>query len=390
MNYLLTLIALSLPLYLVRFQIFGVPTTLLEVLIYLVAIIGGFFLIREKRFNFPLKWPILFFVAVGFISALIDPDIFSGLGQWKALFFDGLLVYLLLVNFPPKKNWLITGLILSGAVVGALALLDFLTGKLTLDGRVPGIYGSSPNYLALFLAPIAVLSFAGGIEKLKEKFIFEPQVAKHSRFLLSLLALILILVGIYLSGSRGGGLAVGVGVLFYLGAIFKDKRFIFGFMAIFLLGAAFYLGKPDFSVSPDSGRISTSNNLRYEIWKTSIEIFKQKPIFGVGLSNYQPYFTELTKNRVNYPEFIAPMALTAHNLYLHTLAVSGIVGLVGLIWILVQFFKSTKDPTILAAMMAILGYGLVDTPFYKNDLAIFFWLILALGIFKEGKSEIRL
>jgi hypothetical protein len=32
----------------------------------------------------------------------------------------------------------------------------------------------------------------------------------------------------------------------------------------------------------------------------------------------------------------------------------------------------------LAAMTAILVHGLVDTPYFKNDLAMMFWLILII------------
>jgi len=33
-----------------------------------------------------------------------------------------------------------------------------------------------------------------------------------------------------------------------------------------------------------------------------------------------------------------------------------------------------------AAMIVLLVHGLVDTPYFKNDLSVLFWLIIGLGI----------
>jgi hypothetical protein len=41
----------------------------------------------------------------------------------------------------------------------------------------------------------------------------------------------------------------------------------------------------------------------------------------------------------------------------------------------------------LAALIVWGVHGLVDVPFFKNDLAILFWLLIALGIFATD-SEI--
>jgi O-antigen ligase len=86
----------------------------------------------------------------------------------------------------------------------------------------------------------------------------------------------------------------------------------------------------------------------------------------------------MTKTWVNYPEFISPQALTAHNLYLQiyiTCGLSAFMAFVALIFSS-RFWRLT-DVAACAALVAILFYGLVDTPFARNDLAAVFWLILA-------------
>jgi putative inorganic carbon (HCO3(-)) transporter len=78
--------------------------------------------------------------------------------------------------------------------------------------------------------------------------------------------------------------------------------------------------------------------------------------------------------------------LHAHNLYLQFLLNLGVAGLVGFIWLVVKFFTFVKNCYIswsiplTAAMVAILVHGLVDTPYWKNDLSYLFWVILALSV----------
>jgi len=131
--------------------------------------------------------------------------------------------------------------------------------------------------------------------------------------------------------------------------------------------------------------VATSNNIRWYVWQTSIEIVGQRPLLGVGLGNYQNYFTQRTKDRVNYPEFIAPLALTAHNLYLHILTTMGVVGLIVFMWLIWSAIKAVSPQSrlpatlmILAGFVSILFYGFVDTPFFKNDLAILWWLLIGI------------
>ena len=34
-------------------------------------------------------------------------------------------------------------------------------------------------------------------------------------------------------------------------------------------------------------------------------------------------------------------------------------------------------------MVVLLVHGLVDTPYFKNDLSVLFWLIIGLGIIED-------
>src|SRR3990172_12365537 len=129
MSYLISLILLLLPTYLIRFSIpaspaggFNIPTTLLEIFIYVVFLIG---LWQAKKIGFrkiPLKiyLPTSFLIISLIISTIIAPDKLVPLGILKGFFIDPLLVFWLVWQFIKKEDFpkLFWGLIGSGTFVG--------------------------------------------------------------------------------------------------------------------------------------------------------------------------------------------------------------------------------------------------------------------------------
>jgi O-antigen ligase len=373
LQFLVFLTILSLPFYIFRFKIGPIPSTLLEILVYLtflIALVGGF--LKNIRSRGAVFFGGLF-VLVGSIGVLVDPDKMRALGLWKAYFLDGYLFFLVILSLERDALKKIAGFLFGcGTLTAVIALIAFLMGLKTNDGRLLDLDRLSPNYLAMFLSPVLVI----GLIKIKEKI-----VAKQSFWGWGAGCLI-ILFTLYLTGSRGAIIAVGAGLLVLLYSFLANSKYkkISGWITlilavVFLAGTAWFF-RPDFT---DHARKATSSNIRYYIWLTSFEMVQKNPVWGVGLSNYQDYFKNLTKDRVNYPEYIAPEALTAHNLYLQLYLTIGVIGLVVfLILIISSYFWQIKDLAASAALIAILAYGLVDTPFFRNDLAALFWLILAM------------
>jgi len=387
---LLSTIVLAIPLYIIRFSIFGIPTTVTEIVIYFAFIV--WLICRswtKQKINWHLPWALWAWLAVGFISALVNPDVLSGLGYFKAYFFDPMLVYLIIANeYQSAKLIVPKVLIVVGLIVGAISCAGFWGWQVVADGRWLGWFGlepfASPNYLSLFLVPIFAMS------------ILAIWAWRSWWRYLAVASTLVIAIALWGTQSRGAliGIAGGIIVALIWYLIKKHDRTTsyrwLGLSAITLIilaAATFYFAKPDFMASPTDGRVATSNNVRWYIWQTSIEIIKQKPILGVGLGNYQNYFTEMTKDRVNYPEFISPLALSAHNLYLNIFATMGIIGLIVFIWLLcviVKYISNTPRSAtmamVIAGLMSMLFYGLVDTPYFKNDLSLLWWIIVGLII----------
>ena len=377
---LLYLTILSLPLYLLRFRIGPIPTTVFEILIYISFIFGLTGHEIKLRRKTAIYWALLF-VLSGFLAVLVDPDHLRAFGLWKAYFFDGLLLFIMVKSLlDVERARVVKVLIWSGLLTSAAAILLFLLGQKTVDGRLYDLDKLSPNYLAMYLVPI----FVGCIFTIVEN----AKVKKSSY--LEAIAIAIMLSALYLTKSRGALMAIPVGLLFIGFEFTKSTRakrnyaFATAATIILILSATFLVFKPQMN---DLGRAGASSNIRYYIWQTSIEIAKENPVLGVGLSNYQDYFTNLTRDRVNYPEFIAPQALTAHNLYLQIYVTCGIMGIVTFLILVV--YALTRRPKIIytAMLVAILAYGLVDTPFFRNDLAALFWVVLALNVAKTVKGE---
>jgi len=367
-NTILKILIILVPFYFVRFNIGPVPTTLLEIAIYVAAVLFLFY----KFFDLKDKKTLILaggvFVLAGLLSAIVSPDKISGLGLWKAYFLDGYLVFLMFLSAYKNKEDFLVFIVFSGVLTAALSLIVFATGIRTVDGRLYDLDQLSPNYLAMFLTPIFVISLY-------------RVVKKHSIFYI--LAGLLILLSLYLTDSRGAIVALAGAAILSVYYFLKKSRKTLAKVFLVVLLAGFFIGgylifKPDWS---DHSRKATSSNVRYYIWQTSFEIIKEKPVLGVGLSNYQNYFYNLTKDRVNYPEYISPMALTAHSLFIQLLATSGIIGFLALLYLLFtsRFYFSKNIPVVLA-LFSILFYALVDTPFFRNDLAAIFWILLALSV----------
>ena len=421
----IAIILFLLPSYLIRFSFFGLPTTFLEILIW-AGLVWSLFNWREWKKILAL--PKVFKISIelillgAIVGVFIAPDKASALGQFKGFIFDPLLfaglVYVWSQN-SVKKNYtkpqtviashfytakhrseqIYDGLILSGIVLSLIALGQKLAGVSTPDGRVLSVWqwdmGASANYLAMYLAPIAVLLFwrLGNFKNGKKLIDWLP-------------GFILVILAIFWSGSRAGLIAVSAGIIFFLLKKYSKiyilkskslKSLIWLICLSAVVGTIYLAGRPNFSASPNSGRISSSNNIRWEIWRVTIrEILPQNQnwIFGIGLGNFQNYFTNLTQNRVNFPEYISPRALTPHNLYLHIWLSGGIIMLVGFLLLIWQIFKKSAPSangtaTVLeqSVIFSILIYGLIDTPIFKNDLAIIWWLIIAMFLTKNNLSN---
>jgi hypothetical protein len=62
---------------------------------------------------------------------------------------------------------------------------------------------------------------------------------------------------------------------------------------------------------------------------------------------------------------------------------TGLLGLIGLLWLIINAIKKgiqnldAQKTIVLAGLATIIIFGFVDTPYFKNDLSVLFWLVIA-------------
>jgi len=395
---ILTYISIFLiPFYIFRFSIFGIPTNIFEISVLVAFLSTIYYLLSTKtKIVFGPIWPYLFLI-IAAISAYVASDHIRALGILKGWFFVPIVLYLIVINlFSAQKTRLAVPFFVSTIIISIWAILQKvgIIGALFYQKNVPEIvqylihplraFGpfDSPNFLAMYLAPMIFLSIP----------IFKMVDKKYQKFII-ILIFALPSIAIYFSGSRAGLLALIASTIVYLineTVWHKNKKALWASLA---LGVVLVYGFYGFLTTKDSSR-AISNNSRIVIYKYSLELARDNPILGVGLGDFHDDIAVITKNDGDFQVYKLPYAVHPHNVFLAVWLNLGLAGLIIFLIILFRFFKYeiyTKDRfqagLVLSAMTAILVHGLFDTTYFKNDLSAIFWLIIAIKIIYEKREE---
>jgi len=369
-NLFIYLIVFSLPLYLIHFKIFWIPITVLELMIYILFIFWlSYFIIKKEKFvNSNLYFPIFLIFLGATISTLFSSNIQISAGIWKAWFVAPMLFFIVLINIIKTERQIrniIISVVLSGFFVALIALLYWYRGNLTYDNRLQAFY-NSPNYLAMFLSPILILS----------SYLFFVLKNKIAKMLLIIHCLLLITI-LYLTYSYGAWFGL-IGSTFLLLMFSRiKKRYFLLFFLIIILCISFQVSSYKFQGFLDLSYPSLKSRLI--IWQSSWEIIKDHSLIGIGPSMFQKYYLEEQVNFEPYLEWAVPQP---HNVFLAFWLQTGLIGLIGFIWLIFLLFINYKskilNSVILCVIISIIIHGLIDTTYWKNDLSVFFWLITAL------------
>jgi len=375
------------PAYVVRWRYGFYPTTLLETAIVVTVVVFAF---EAWRGHLALQWrtaftiPALLFILAGAISVLVAPSRTAGLGLYRAYIIEPIAFAFVLMH--AVTTWrrglaVLSGFGVAGIVVGVansivvIAALRAHTYDVTQTP--PVVIYTTANALALFLGPLIAVAAS----------LFLHGTSREVRIGSGVFLLVAV-PSMLLSFSRGGYLAmaaVAVGL-----ALSHRRRWL-------LLAGLVVAGGLVSAIPPIFHRISIEfQNVggttffgragRLELWSATLKMLSHYPIFGTGLSGFAerigPYWN------ANHPErFIDP-----HNIVLNFWVETGLLGLVAFAWLLVVVFRiswqgwkqSDSDwrPIflgVLLAMVAIVVHGLVDVPYFKNDLSLLFWALAGLA-----------
>lgn len=398
---------LLLPVAHLKIAIFGIHIYSVEAPIiialcaYVYGLQQGSFSLRDRiNFHSPFFIGTTLFFLGAVISFLVNPFSLTGLGMIKTWFvFPILLLWLWMETEPNNKDLkrLLFVWFVAGIFVAIASLIFFFQGMLTYDGRLSAWY-ASPNYLAFFLAYGVLIAsyFISNLSFLYKKF-FYPL----------LFLLVLLIVVIFLTGSYTTWISVFAALALYFYLAFSKsvswrKKIIFSSLlaVIFLV---FIFLESDSEKWRSLVMLSERSSLasRMMIWRSAVSIISDHPFLGIGIGRFQEMYLAYQKYFPLYLEWAVPQP---HNLYLAVWLQTGIIGLAGFIFLISAWLKkmfilwrlSTQEDNtkktsalLIALVVLFLLLGIVDTPFFKTDLAFIFWLILALGIGFLNHKSIR-
>jgi putative inorganic carbon (HCO3(-)) transporter len=278
-----------------------------------------------------------------------------------------------------------SGLLVSIYAVLQVLNIDFLVWPepAYLTHRAFSTFGQ-PNFLAswlLFVIPLSIYIFITSRSFLVRSFFLSASVIQ--------------LIALFLSGSRGGLLALlataALGLAYRLVSAAWSKRRKFLIIGLFLLLALVSLAGLDLV---SRGRIRELADLRYgsfaargQLYVSALEAISQKPFFGHGLENGEDIFIRYYSSDWGVYGNINQTADRAHNLILDILLATGFFGIILysiLFWFIFRLIKealrSGPDRLLILALAAGLSAYFLSL-FLSFTIVvgeIYAWLFLAV------------
>lgn len=396
MIYLIALTLLLAPAYTVRFELFNLPTNLLMLWVFFVCVVFGVYLTVKKEWadyiHFKLSldkknlfWLLLFLLA-GTFSLFWQGFTLEKFGQFIVLFIQPVSLFIIAsfiwLKNPDSKRLLLAACYLLLALMGIYSVMQYFT----LFGLPPAYWGNSvepkralgffehPNFYSLFSAPLLALLI--------------PDLGRGIKYI-KITAWMLGAIGLLLSLSRAGWLGLGVAGLVYLFVTAEKKIRKLAFVSVIII-VIVIISVPNLRwrfALPFYGEKSAVS--RISLWTTGWKAVKESPIFGLGLTGFAKNWDRLNADpnidTHNFP----------HNIFLNFWVELGVIGLISLIGLTgLIIYKGMVHRTdafklgVALFLITLVAQGLIDNPYFKNDLALIFWVVLSLNDYENADKKI--
>ena len=407
----IALIVLALPAYTIRFQLLSVPFTLLEVMIWLCFLTYFIKWAKTKhelkgkkipRTGFPFRWLILLWLLASIVAVIISPDLRTAMGLWKAYFLEPAMFFILFIAHVRTKkdlHFIFYFLGISALIISSIAIYQKFTGWMIPNEfwaaeetrRVTSVFGY-PNAIGLYLGPIIMLYFGWLWTSIKK---LGPSIFK-------LIVIIASFLAVYFAVSEAALIGLAVGLIVF-GLVYNKKSRIITLAIIVIAILLIGFNQPLRQDLQDKVLLHDfSGQIRRHMWVDTGFMLEDNTLTGAGLAGYQTAMEPYHRELIWIGKTLQPVELYLypHNIFLNFWSELGMLGLAVFMIILVKYFylairnlrsrdqeieRSTDSPihrslslSLLCLMLALIVHGLVDAPYFKNDLAVMFWLFTGM------------
>jgi len=324
---------------------------------------------------------LFFFMAISALQGMAIGRSLSIMMLYAKVF---LLAILIIGCVRDEKNIkVMTVYCIAGLIVGALyAVYQSLTGQFSVSNiyvqRAAGLR-ADPNDTAMLLLSGVPLSVY---------WLF--QLKSKALKIIPAISIVVLLIGIVLTGSRGGFVALA---LIFLAIYLKRPTIIATFVAVFIMVLAVTLAPDSYKerieslVTGQEKHGSKSLESRSKLLSQGLTVFMNHPVLGVGAGNFGAAFME----SLNSAEFSGSSGLAitgnthlaAHNMYLEFFVENGIIG-GGL---LISIF--------LLSIIKLMKFDRENRQYQRSIYSLPFCILLALlgmyfaGLFlSQGKNSV--
>lgn len=218
---------------------------------------------------------------------------------------------------------------------------------------------------------------------------------KYKRALISALFSLLAVLALFATGCRGAYLALLLIFIctFIISAKFFWKTYkkvysaiIATSISIFIFALGFITSLRTRFLSIFAMRNDSSNSFRFNVYQSSLEMFKDNWLLGIGVGNrnFREIYGLYMKTGFD--------ALSAYNIFLEIAVESGIFALIAFLGFLFIYIKDAvkiifnsieAEKTIfvsvaLVSVLALMFHGFVDTVFFRPQIQFIFWTMVAI------------
>jgi O-antigen ligase len=395
------------PLYVWRFSIGGLPTNFLMLASFAVIGLAFLFVLRQgltrekiHRLFADLKRPLLIGILLFCLASLISLFAFGingeKLAQWAVLYVQPIALFFLIrylyldateIEQQKWRNYFQRAAYIVVGLAGLLALAQYFTlatlpaqwwGNANEPKRAIAFFAHA-NAFGLYVTPLLAWLLPDAMQKLREQWgTWKTDLVWPVLWSLGL-------VGMFLSLSRGAWMGIVAAAVVYV-LLAANKKMVLGFLALGIIVAGIVAITPNLRyrvLLPFYGEKSAV--ARLSLWHTAGTEIADNPILGKGVNGFSENWDQYNKDggleHYNFP----------HNIFLNFWIDAGLLGLVSVLLILiaasVQGIKQWRTGRtnvvalgIVLFVVAMVVHGLIDIPYFKNDLALAFWLMLAISI----------